>query len=69
MLATGKVAVGQVVIRTTQHLAAVVVNGRALMLNTLRYQDELRDASGIELLASGSNKTCADVQIALVGIL
>ena len=40
-------------IRTTQHLAAVVPNGRALMLNTLRYPDELRDASGLELPAEG----------------
>jgi len=39
-----RVAVAQVVIRTTQHLAAIVVNGRALMLNTLRYQDELTQA-------------------------
>ena len=31
--AAGRVAVAQVVIRTTQHLAAVVVQGRALMLD------------------------------------
>jgi len=30
-----------------------VVNGRALMLNTLRYQDELIDAKGLELPAEG----------------
>ena len=48
-----RVAVAQVVIRTTQHLAAIVVNGRALMLNTLRYQDELTEAKGLDLPAEG----------------
>ena len=51
--ATKRIAVAQVVIRTTQHLAAVVVHERALMLITLRYPDELRDASGIDLPAEG----------------
>ncbi len=51
--ATKRIAIAQVVIRTTQHLAAVVPNGRALMLNTLRYEDELRKATGLELPAEG----------------
>lgn len=51
--ATGRVAVAQVVIRTTQHLAAVVPSGRALMLITMRYADELRGSSGFELPADG----------------
>jgi len=50
---TKRIAIAEVVIRTTQHLAAVVVNGRALMLNTLRYQDELREMSGLDLPAEG----------------
>ena len=51
--ATKRIAIAQVVIRTTQHLAAVVVRDRALMLNTLRYPDELREASGLDLPAEG----------------
>ena len=51
--ATKRIAIAEVVIRTTQHLAAVVVNGRALMLNTLRYQGELREAGGLDLPAEG----------------
>ena len=50
---TGRVAVAQVVIRTAQHLAAVVPVGRALMLITMRYADELRGSSGFELPAEG----------------
>jgi len=46
---TGRVAVAQVVIRTAQHLAAVIPSGRALMLITMRYADELRGSSGFEL--------------------
>jgi len=53
--ASKRIAVAQVVIRTTQHLAAVVVNGRALMLNTLRYEDELMDAKGLDLPPEGLN--------------
>jgi DNA end-binding protein Ku len=50
---TRRVAIAQVVIRTTQHLAAITVQDRALMLITLRYADELRKATGLELPAEG----------------
>jgi len=50
---SGRVAIGEVVIRTVQHLVAVVPVGRALMLNTMRYPDQLRDAEGLELPAEG----------------
>ena len=51
--ATKRIAIAQVVIRTTQHLAAVIVHERALMMITLRYADELREASGLDLPAEG----------------
>jgi DNA end-binding protein Ku len=50
---TNRVAVAQVVIRTTQHLAVVAPSGRMLMLYTLRYPDELRDTEGLSLPAEG----------------
>jgi DNA end-binding protein Ku len=50
---TGRMAVAQFVMRSTQHLAAVAPVGRALMLITLRYEDELRDSKGLELPAEG----------------
>src|SRR5215218_1387418 len=53
LAATGRIAVAQVVIRTKQHLAAVVPSGAALMLNTLRYVDELRPADDLELPGEG----------------
>jgi DNA end-binding protein Ku len=50
---TNRVAIAQVVIRTTQHLAVVAPNERMLMLFTLRYPDELRDTKGLSLPAEG----------------
>ena len=62
---TGRIAIAEVVIRTTPHLAAVVVNGKALMMNTLRYQDELRDPKGLDLPAEGKSAGVTPKEIAL----
>jgi DNA end-binding protein Ku len=67
LIETGRVAVAEVVLRTTPHLGVVYPNGKALMFNTLRYQDELRDASGIELPPEGlksAGVTPKEVQLA-----
>jgi DNA end-binding protein Ku len=50
---SGRVAVAQVVIRTTQHLAAIVVDGAALVLNTMRYDDEFRSMKGLTIPPAG----------------
>jgi len=39
---SGRIGIAQVVIQTKQHLAALVPQGDALMLNTLRWHDEIR---------------------------
>ena len=39
----GKAGIAMVVIRTKQYLAAVVPHDEVMMLNTLRYQDELKE--------------------------
>lgn len=49
---TGKAGIGKVVIRTRQHLAAVVAQERALVLILLRFSDELRDDKELELPAT-----------------
>lgn len=64
---TGRVAVAQVVIRTTQHLAVVYPLGRVLMLNTLRYPAELRDPGELPLPKAGlkgSGVTAKEVELA-----
>jgi len=50
---SGKVAVASVVVKTRQHLAAVLVHDRVLVLDVLRYASELRDPS--KLRVPGSN--------------
>jgi DNA end-binding protein Ku len=44
-----KIGVGQVVIRTKQHLVALIPDGPALMMNVLRYANEVRDTEGLSL--------------------
>jgi len=64
---TACVAVAEVVIRTTQHLAVVVAHERAMMLVTLRYADELRPASGLELppeSLKGAGVSAKEVELA-----
>lgn len=45
----GKAAVAQIVLRTRQHLAAVVPLGDMLVLNTLRYADAIRPVDEFEV--------------------
>jgi DNA end-binding protein Ku len=45
----GQVAVATVVVKTRQHLAAVVVQGNVLVLDLLRYAAELRDPSRLRV--------------------
>ncbi len=45
----GRIAIGQIVIRTRQHLCALVPDGDMLMLEVLRYPHELRSADDVEV--------------------
>ena len=51
---TGKVGIAKVVIRSREHLAMVLAQGPALILELLRFPHELRDASRLELPKAGS---------------
>jgi DNA end-binding protein Ku len=46
---TGKVGIGKIVIRSRQYLAGVMVWGPVLVVNLLRYANELRDPKALEL--------------------
>jgi len=64
---TDRTAVAQFVLRSTQHLAAIKPQDRALMLFILRYPDELRGAKGLELPAGGlkqAHVTTKEIQLA-----
>jgi DNA end-binding protein Ku len=64
---TGKVGVGQVVIRTTHHLAAVVPVDEALMMITMRYANEIREHKEFDfpsLSAKGAGVTAKELELA-----
>jgi len=54
--ATGKIGVAQVVIRNKQHLAALMVWGDMLLLETLRWNDEILRPDELELPGSKAAK-------------
>jgi DNA end-binding protein Ku len=53
---TGKVGIARVVIRSRQHLAALLADGPVLILNLLRFSHELRDPSALDVPAARSTQ-------------
>jgi DNA end-binding protein Ku len=53
---SGKVGIAQVVIRARQHLVALLPMGDMIVMNTLRYPDEIRSVDDFELPRSNSRK-------------
>jgi DNA end-binding protein Ku len=51
LVRTGRVGLATVVIRTRAHLAALYAVDKVLVLNTLRYANELRDAADLKVPA------------------
>ncbi|MDM0108833.1 Ku protein [Variovorax sp. J22R24] len=50
---TGKIGLAKVVIATKQHLAALVPSDKALVLNLLRWGDDVKSLEGLDLPAAG----------------
>lgn len=68
--ATGKIGIARVVIRVKQHLAALVCVGDAIVLNTLRYADEIRDAGELKIPAPDSKTaTISDKELQMAKAL
>jgi len=64
---SGRIGVAKFILRETQHLAAVEVIDDALVLTTMRFADELADASSITFpAATGIRKPELDMAKALV---
>lgn len=51
---TGKIGLAKVVIATKQHLAVLVPSGRVLVLNLMRWGDEIKTLEGLDLPPEGS---------------
>jgi DNA end-binding protein Ku len=53
---TGKIGIARVVISTRQHLAALIPDEQGLVLELLRWHDEVRDTAGLPLPGSDDAK-------------
>jgi DNA end-binding protein Ku len=68
MKKAGKAGIATVVIRTRQYLAAVIPQGDFLMMNTLRYADEVRRPEELGVPAAslnGQKVTAKEIELAL----
>lgn len=61
---TGKVGIARVVISTKQHLAALFPRGNGLVLNLLRWEDEVRDTAGLAWPGDDVTVTAAELKMA-----
>lgn len=65
---SGKAGIASVVIRTRQYLAALIARDEVLVLNTLRYAEELKEVGELGLPASalkGPKVTAKEIDMAL----
>ena len=65
LVATGKIGLAKVVIATKQYLAALVASGPALVLNLLRWGDEVKTLDSLDLPPAGKkNVSAAELKMA-----
>lgn len=55
MVEAGVIGIARVVMHTKEHLAALIPLGAALMLNTIRWNSEIRSADELKLPAAGKD--------------
>jgi len=61
---TGKVGIARVVISTKQHLAMLVPHGNGLVLDLLRWSDEVRDTGGLAWPGDDIKVSAAELKMA-----
>ncbi|QEK90678.1 Ku protein [Achromobacter insolitus] len=54
LVKSGKIGIAKVVIQTKQHLAALIPVGDALVLNLMRWGDEVKSVEGLDLPKAGA---------------
>lgn len=62
LVKTGKIGIAKVVIQTKQHLAALVPSGDAMVLNLMRWGDEVKSMEDLDLPAAGAKSLAASPQ-------
>src|SRR5207244_4361436 len=66
LVRTGKAGIAKVVLRTREHVAAIVPRGPALALILLRYADEMKTPASLDLGEESAKKQgITDKEIAL----
>ena len=63
LVRTGRIGIAQVVIRSRQHLAALLPVDRLLVLNTLRYANEVRETGELSLPETGQASGITDKEL------
>jgi DNA end-binding protein Ku len=63
LIRTRRIGIAQVVIRSRQHLAALLPVDRMLVLNTLRYASEIRDTGELALPEAGKASGISDKEL------
>lgn len=61
---TGRIGIANVVIRSRQHLAALIPVDRMLVMNTLRWANEIRSVEELDLPAAGKGEV-SDKELAM----
>jgi DNA end-binding protein Ku len=61
---TDKVGIARVVISTKQHLAMLIPHGKGLVLNLLRWADEVRDTAGLAWPGDDVRVSAAELKMA-----
>ena len=61
---TNKVGIARVVISTKQHLAMLIPQGKGLVLNLLRWSDEVRDTAGLAWPGEDVTVSAAELKMA-----
>ena len=64
LVRTGRIGIANVVIRSRQHLAAVIPVDRMLVMNTLRWANEIRSVAELNLPAEGKGEL-SDKELAM----
>ena len=64
LLRTGKVGIAKVVISTKQHLAMLLPQDKGLVLNLLRWSDEVRDTAGLAWPGEDVSVSSAELKMA-----
>jgi DNA end-binding protein Ku len=66
LLKSGKAGIASVVIRTKQYLAALIAQDELLVLNTLRYHDELKQPADLDIPSAKVTSKEMDMAMRLV---